>query len=204
MGRSAREAATARRAAGAAPYLARPVHRDRPGSVAQLVEQWTENPCVGGSSPSRATARRPSWRQEGRFPFSVEAASVGQDAPERTELNHRAYMSRSGGALCTCWRSGRPGHPGTWGSMRVHGSSVRSWSRRASQHTHRLSDGHRSPSQGTCADGRDHSAGSFATSGCYLKSRMDSGLPPAPVALRPAACAGAGVRSRPRRPWRRS
>ncbi len=25
------------------------------GSVAQLVEQWTENPCVGGSIPSRAT-----------------------------------------------------------------------------------------------------------------------------------------------------
>ena len=25
------------------------------GSVAQSVEQWTENPCVGGSIPSRAT-----------------------------------------------------------------------------------------------------------------------------------------------------
>ena len=25
------------------------------GSVAQLVEQWTENPCVGGSIPSWAT-----------------------------------------------------------------------------------------------------------------------------------------------------
>ena len=28
---------------------------DNCGSVAQLVEQWTENPCVGGSIPSRAT-----------------------------------------------------------------------------------------------------------------------------------------------------
>ncbi len=28
------------------------------GSVAQLVEQWTENPCVGGSIPSRATIFR--------------------------------------------------------------------------------------------------------------------------------------------------
>ena len=27
----------------------------RRGSVAQLVEQRTENPCVGGSIPSRAT-----------------------------------------------------------------------------------------------------------------------------------------------------
>tara|TARA_A100001015_G_scaffold111968_1_gene124347 strand:- start:450 stop:584 length:135 start_codon:yes stop_codon:yes gene_type:complete len=26
------------------------------GSVAQLVEQRTENPCVGGSIPSRATS----------------------------------------------------------------------------------------------------------------------------------------------------
>ena len=25
------------------------------GSVAQLVEQWTENPCVAGSIPTRAT-----------------------------------------------------------------------------------------------------------------------------------------------------
>jgi hypothetical protein len=27
------------------------------GSVAQLVEQWTENPCVGGSKPPRTTAK---------------------------------------------------------------------------------------------------------------------------------------------------
>ena len=25
------------------------------GAVAQMVEQWTENPCVGGSIPSRTT-----------------------------------------------------------------------------------------------------------------------------------------------------
>ncbi len=25
------------------------------GQVAQLVEQWTENPCVGGSTPSLTT-----------------------------------------------------------------------------------------------------------------------------------------------------
>ena len=29
------------------------------GAVAQLVEQWTENPCVGGSIPSRATLAKP-------------------------------------------------------------------------------------------------------------------------------------------------
>ena len=28
--------------------------RDRIGLVAQLVEQWIEAPCVGGSIPSRA------------------------------------------------------------------------------------------------------------------------------------------------------
>ncbi len=31
------------------------VEKNYIGSVAQLVEQWTENPCVGGSIPSRAT-----------------------------------------------------------------------------------------------------------------------------------------------------
>ncbi len=30
------------------------------GSVAQLVEQWTENPCVGGSTPSRTTLHKHS------------------------------------------------------------------------------------------------------------------------------------------------
>jgi hypothetical protein len=27
------------------------------GAVAQLVEQWTENPCVGGSNPPHTTER---------------------------------------------------------------------------------------------------------------------------------------------------
>jgi hypothetical protein len=30
----------------------------RDGAVAQLVEQWTENPCVGGSTPPHTTAER--------------------------------------------------------------------------------------------------------------------------------------------------
>ena len=30
------------------------------GLVAQSVEQWTENPCVGGSIPSQATINRSS------------------------------------------------------------------------------------------------------------------------------------------------
>ena len=29
----------------------------RNGAVAQSVEQWTENPCVGGSIPSRTTKK---------------------------------------------------------------------------------------------------------------------------------------------------
>src|SRR6202171_3253674 len=33
-----------------------------PGLVAQLVEQWTENPCVGGSIPPQATK---NWRRKG-------------------------------------------------------------------------------------------------------------------------------------------
>jgi hypothetical protein len=28
---------------------------NRDGAVAQLVEQWTENPCVGGSTPPHTT-----------------------------------------------------------------------------------------------------------------------------------------------------
>ena len=31
------------------------------GSVAQLVEQWTENPCVAGSIPARATSGNLSY-----------------------------------------------------------------------------------------------------------------------------------------------
>ena len=31
------------------------------GQVAQLVEQWTENPCVAGSIPALPTKRKPRW-----------------------------------------------------------------------------------------------------------------------------------------------
>jgi hypothetical protein len=30
---------------------------NRDGAVAQLVEQWTENPCVGGSTPPHTTQK---------------------------------------------------------------------------------------------------------------------------------------------------
>ena len=34
------------------------IFRGSLGQVAQLVEQWTENPCVGGSIPSLTTIRK--------------------------------------------------------------------------------------------------------------------------------------------------
>ncbi len=37
------------------------------GAVAQLVEQWTENPCVGGSIPPHTTNKRDSAMR--RVPF---------------------------------------------------------------------------------------------------------------------------------------
>ena len=40
------------------------------GQVAQLVEQWTENPCVGGSIPSLSTKR---VSDEFRYPFYLYA-----------------------------------------------------------------------------------------------------------------------------------
>jgi hypothetical protein len=49
---------------------------DKPlGRVAQLVEQWTENPCVGGSSPPPTTSRevalgRKSLQSQGLRSFS--------------------------------------------------------------------------------------------------------------------------------------
>jgi hypothetical protein len=33
------------------------IHKD--GVIAQLVEQWTENPCVAGSTPARTTSKKP-------------------------------------------------------------------------------------------------------------------------------------------------
>jgi hypothetical protein len=37
------------------PCLFREVKQTQGGDIAQLVEQWTENPCVGGSNPSITT-----------------------------------------------------------------------------------------------------------------------------------------------------
>jgi hypothetical protein len=37
------------------------------GAVAQLVEQRTENPCVGGSIPPHTTALKSRWKQRGFF-----------------------------------------------------------------------------------------------------------------------------------------
>ncbi len=34
-----------------------PLHSQKNGAVAQLVEQRTENPCVGGSIPSHTTSK---------------------------------------------------------------------------------------------------------------------------------------------------
>ena len=42
-------------------YICRPI-----GDVAQLVEQWIENPCVGGSIPS-ITTRKPFGTPRGFF-----------------------------------------------------------------------------------------------------------------------------------------
>ena len=33
------------------------------GVIAQLVEQWTENPCVAGSTPARTTALKKPWQK---------------------------------------------------------------------------------------------------------------------------------------------
>ena len=30
------------------------------GAIAQLVEQWTENPCVPGSNPGSTTMKKPT------------------------------------------------------------------------------------------------------------------------------------------------
>lgn len=39
-------------------YL-QPHFRNRNGTIAQLVEQWTENPCVPGSNPGSTTLIKP-------------------------------------------------------------------------------------------------------------------------------------------------
>ena len=40
------------------------------GAVAQLVEQWTENPCVAGSTPAHTTALKTLSVMMGSFAFS--------------------------------------------------------------------------------------------------------------------------------------
>jgi hypothetical protein len=44
------------------------------GQVAQLVEQWTENPCVGGSIPSLSTLKALSI--QGFFIFRLSSYNV--------------------------------------------------------------------------------------------------------------------------------
>ena len=39
------------------------------GTLAQLVEQWTENPCVPGSIPGGTTKRKAPQLPEGLFCF---------------------------------------------------------------------------------------------------------------------------------------
>tara|TARA_B100001287_G_scaffold274855_1_gene281106 strand:+ start:767 stop:952 length:186 start_codon:yes stop_codon:yes gene_type:complete len=39
------------------------------GTLAQLVEQWTENPCVPGSIPGGTTKRKAPQMTEGLFCF---------------------------------------------------------------------------------------------------------------------------------------
>jgi hypothetical protein len=39
------------------PIFATPIQTGVVGAVAQLVEQWTENPCVGGSTPPHTTLK---------------------------------------------------------------------------------------------------------------------------------------------------
>ena len=51
-------------------YICRPI-----GDVAQLVEQWIENPCVGGSIPS-ITTRKPFGLPRGFFVNNSSQPSV--------------------------------------------------------------------------------------------------------------------------------
>ncbi len=41
------------------------------GAVAQLVEQWTENPCVAGSTPAHTTALKTLSVMMGFFVFRL-------------------------------------------------------------------------------------------------------------------------------------
>ena len=43
--------------------------RTQNGAIAQLVEQWTENPCVPGSNPGGTTKTRTSFKTDVRVFF---------------------------------------------------------------------------------------------------------------------------------------
>ena len=47
------------------------LHSQNDGAVAQMVEQWTENPCVGSSILPSTTLKWPSKYLEGHFCISV-------------------------------------------------------------------------------------------------------------------------------------
>ena len=81
-----------------------------------MVEQWTENPCVGGSIPSLSTRETPShglafriiaqpraMPSESRFPGRVETESKGCPLPISpklvNEMQSRSWISLVGGIL---------------------------------------------------------------------------------------------------------
>ena len=57
------------------------------GGVAQLVERWNHNPCVGGSIPSSATKffSHPFEQSKG---FFMEKDKNTQEMTYKAELNH--------------------------------------------------------------------------------------------------------------------
>ncbi len=73
------------------------------GRVAQMVEQWTENPCVGGSIPSLSTPQKPG-------------KSLVFYCPVLPLITLRQFLHRANSCLippmsieCFCLRSGKAG-----------------------------------------------------------------------------------------------
>ena len=61
-------------------------HQTQNGAIAQLVEQWTENPCVPGSNPGGTT-------KGGKLlPFVIYIRIAGIDS-NYTNLNTRVHLS---------------------------------------------------------------------------------------------------------------
>jgi hypothetical protein len=60
------------------------------GQVAQLVEQRTENPCVGGSIPSLATSKYNNLQ----VPFFLILANVPDSVPDISRTCHFSRFSR--------------------------------------------------------------------------------------------------------------